>query len=233
MIREWKEIKNFEKWNEEMAKKYNLDHYFNRSGFLVRFLEEKRRKTISKILEVTENNEVIEIGCGAGHILEIIEKGHLTGLDLSEFLLGLAKEKLKDKKVNLVKGDAQNLPPEIRNKKFDKIICSELLEHVPNPEKVIDEILEIAHPKSVVVISISNEKIINKFKKAFIKLKIFSILFPNITRQIDNEWHLHNLDLDTLKRITYRKLKITKIKALPFLFLPIRYVVKLEPCKIR
>lgn len=223
-------IKNFEEWNEYFARKYNID-YYTKSNFIIRFIEKKRIKEVIKLLNPQPTDNIIDLGCGGGHILEKIPQGNLTGIDLLESMLKRAKEKAQKigKHFTLIKGNVEDLPQEIKDQKFDKIIASEILEHVQNPDRLIDEILKIAHPKSVVVISIPNEKFINKLKQIFIKLKIFSILFPNISKKMDEEWHLHSFDLDLLKKITQGKLKLVKIKPIPFWFLPIRYVAKCQP----
>lgn len=35
------EIKNFEQWNEYFVKKYDIDDYYKKSNFTVRFIEKK------------------------------------------------------------------------------------------------------------------------------------------------------------------------------------------------
>ena len=225
-------IKNFEEWNELMAQKYNPDIYHRSRNPILRCIANLRVKAIIDFLNVQKNDEVIEIGCGAGNILERFNKGKLTGVDLSDFLLAIARNKLENKKVDLFKGDAENLPAEIKNKKFDKIICSEVLEHVQHPGQVINEILKIAHPNATIVISIPNEKLINFLKQVLLKLKIFSIFLPNVSKKMDEEWHLHNFDLKLLNDITRGKLEMVKIKPIFGRFFPLYYVVKFKICFI-
>ena len=223
-------IKNFEEWNESYVKKYDIDDYYAKSNFFVRLIEKKRIGAIIKFLEAKDTDKIIELGCGAGHVLEKISNGALTGLDLSETMLLAAKKRLEESKkvVALLKGDAERLPCEVKSKKFDKIICSEVLEHTPRPEAVIDEIFNIAASEAVVIISIPNEKVINRLKQIIIKLGIFSFLFHNTSKKMDEEWHLHAFDLPLLKKISQGKLAIKKVRAVPFWFLPIRYVVQFE-----
>ncbi|MDO8264964.1 MAG: methyltransferase domain-containing protein [Candidatus Parcubacteria bacterium] len=220
-------IKNFEKWNENYIKKYDIEEYY-KSSLIVRFIEEKRIKQIVNLIQTQEGDRIIELGCGAGHILEKIPWGNLTGVDISETLLKKAEKRLQKRNAVLIKGNIEDLPQAVKNKKFDKIICSEVLEHVQNPGKVIDEILKIAHKDSVIVISIPNEKLINRLKGIFLKLRIFFNLFPNSSKKMDEEWHLHSFNMNLLEKYTKGKLIIKKVKAVPFWFLPIRYVVKFK-----
>ena len=221
-----KKIENFENWNEEMSKKYNPDRYHQSSNLIIRFIENKRVKQILSFLKINENDTVIEIGCGVGDILSRLDKGILTGMDISQYILDIAKKKYKS--IKFINGNAENLPVEISQNKYDKIICSEVLEHVENPVNVLKEIKKISKDNSIIVISIPNEKLINQIKKVLQKIRIFNFFFPNISKKMDDEWHLHSFDLKKIKNLIFNDYKIEKIKSIPYNFLPLRYVVKLK-----
>ena len=220
---------NFEAWNEEMAKKYNPDRYHHSSNLIIRFIEKKRTSKIIDYLNPQKDDRTVELGCGAGNIMQKIKFGwELWGLDLSDFMLELAKSRAYQLPVTLIKGNAENLPEKVTDKKFDKIYCSEVLEHVENPNKVLKEIKKIAKKKSIIVISIPNEKLIDKIKNILQKLKIFNLFFPNIPEKMKDEWHLHSFDLDKLKKMVSQDYIIKNIQGIPYGFLPLRYVVKLK-----
>jgi 2-polyprenyl-3-methyl-5-hydroxy-6-metoxy-1,4-benzoquinol methylase len=68
--------------------------------------------------------KILDIGCGTGrHSIELAERGYsdLTGIDLSDTLLERAKEKAKEKNLNInyQKYDARNLP---FHDEFDMVI---------------------------------------------------------------------------------------------------------------
>ncbi|OGE80348.1 MAG: hypothetical protein A2826_02740 [Candidatus Doudnabacteria bacterium RIFCSPHIGHO2_01_FULL_43_23] len=217
-------IQNFEKWNDEMSRKYNIDTYRERSNWFIRWVENLRQKYIVKYLGVRPEDDVIDLGCGAGHLLEALPTAaNLTGIDFSDFSLELARKRLGNK-AQLVKGDVTALPEYLSERKFDKIACSEVIEHVVEPKRVIEEIFKIAANDSIIVISIPNEQIIDFIKWFFIKLGIFKLLFPNIPIKNVDEWHLTNFDKKLFERIVDKKLSIKKVKRIPFSFLPIRYI---------
>jgi len=218
---------NFVKWNEHFVEKYNIDDYYKKSNFFVRFIEQKRIKQIISLSKPKSSDKIIELGCGAGHILDKIKAGELFGVDISEHMIKKAKERLKDRAV-LYLGDCQNLQLAIKSQKFDKIIISEVLEHVPSPEKVVEQAVSIMQNAGSIVISIPNENLINKIKGFLRAVKILNRFFGNLSKKMDEEWHLHKFDLRLLKQITKGKLKIIKVKRIPFFFLPIRYVVKFQ-----
>ena len=224
-----KKIENFEDWNEEMAKKYNPDKYHQSSNLIVRFIENKRVSKIIDYLSLRDNDVILEVGCGAGNIMERIKKGkEIWGIDLSDFMLKISRKRKYHLPVKFIKGNAENLPEEIKNIKFDKVYCSEVLEHVENPGKVLKEIKRVSKKKSIIVVSIPNEKLINNIKGFLQKMKIFNLFFPNISKKMDDEWHLHSFDLNKLKKLISGDYSIEKTKGIPYGFLPIRYVIKLK-----
>ena len=60
----------FEQWNEKHAEKHDLDKFYNHPNFLFRYIENKRIKVLIRLAEIKSDEKVIEVGCGAGHILE-------------------------------------------------------------------------------------------------------------------------------------------------------------------
>jgi len=221
--------KNFESWNEEMARKYNPEKYHKSSNFIIRFIENKRVVEIIDFLDPQKSDKIIELGCGAGDIMKSIKHAQeLWGIDLSDFMLGLARQKGYKVPVKFIKANIEEFSKKIIDSKFDKIYCSEVLEHVENPNIVLKQIKKIAKKDSIIVISIPNEKLINKIKMILQKLRLFTLFFPNISKKMDDEWHLHSFDLSKLKEIVNQDYIIEKIKGIPYGFLPLRYVVRLR-----
>ncbi|MEK7482202.1 MAG: class I SAM-dependent methyltransferase [Patescibacteria group bacterium] len=225
-------IKNFEEWNESYVKKYSSESHYASPSFIVRYIEGKRIKEVARLINAQAADNLIELGCGEGHILEKLGQSKITGVDLSETSLKKAAERMKraGKPARFVKANVEELPLEITGEKFNKIICSEVIEHVQRPEKVIGEISKIASPNADIVISAPNERLINRLKSVFIKLRLFSLLFPGVSLKMDDEWHLNTFSLALLKKYTEGKLKIKKVRAIPFWFCPLYYIVVFELC---
>lgn len=215
-------INNFEEWNESMVKKYNIEDYYQKSNFLIRFVEQRRLSLIKSMIDAQSDDDILDIGCGAGHVIEKFPSGRITGVDISESMLNLAKKRLKEKKVKLIKGNVEKLP--FSGEKFDKIICTEVLEHIVKPQKAIDEIVRVSKENSVIVITIPNERIIIALKKLLKKLGIYKLFIKHV--DVMNEWHLHEFDFQLLEKLIENKLRIIEKKAVPFSILPLRYIVK-------
>ncbi len=213
-------------WNKEMARRYDLDKYYRQSNVLVRWVERARFRSILQFLSRKPQGDLLEIGCGAGNVLELVPAGRKFAIDLSAFLLGKARERLGSKGHYFVQANAGNLP--FPNQSFGRILCTEVIEHVPDPGALIKELARLAKPDAVVVITIPNEVWINRVK--------FLIRASGLTRLLlrrspvrENEWHLHDFDLSVIRRLTSGTLRIRETKAIPWRVVPLRYVLRCAP----
>jgi len=216
----------FFRWNEDMASKYNPDAYHESSNIVVRWIEQRRVQRIKRFLNAQPDHRVLEVGVGAGNILAQIPSRNRSGLDLSPSLLEMARRRLPD--VQLYEGDAEQFPLELRKQTFDRVFCSEVLEHVRHPERVVREMANVLAPRGIVVISVPNEKFINAVKGLLLKFRIFTMLFPGISLKMDDEWHLHSFDRKLLRKTVGDALVIERIDAVPFEWFPIRLVSRLH-----
>lgn len=85
------------------------------------------------------SNIVLDLGCGNGLSTSHIKGKFVVGLDLSQTQMIRAKSKFK--KTNYVVGDASKLP--FKTNSFDLVVAINLLHHIKNSDKVIDEVYRI------------------------------------------------------------------------------------------
>ncbi len=216
----------FRSWNEAMALKYNPDDYHKRSPAVVRWMELRRVRKIVKMLELEPTHRVLEIGCGAGNVLEHLDKGTLFGIDLSAALLGIAKGKCYGTDCNLVQSYGECLP--FPDRSFDKVICSEVLEHVPDPGAVCAEISRVLTDDGRFVVSVPNEKLINSVKKCLQISGVWPLLSAvsgyRFSRNMTDEWHLHEFNKSRLQGLLGRFFKVGAVEGSPFGLVPLRFV---------
>ena len=102
---------------------------------------------------------VLDIGCGGGILSESMaqKKAHVTGIDLSEKILSVARLHLLESglQVDYQKISAEELALE-QPASFDMITCMEMLEHVPDPEKIVAACAKLAKPGGHVFFSTLN-----------------------------------------------------------------------------
>jgi len=219
---------HFIQWNEEMARKYDPEAYHLRSNFLIRWIERRRVKAILRFLNASHQDRVLEVGCGAGNVLEQIPSNELYGIDLSASLLKKSQGRLAHRQAKLVRANAERLP--FANRQFRKLVCTEVLEHVPDPRKIVGEMARVATAEAVLVISVPNEGWINWAKGSIHALGLGRWLLGGDKDSysspdcMTDEWHLHSFDLALLQKTCKDILLIHKIKAIPFGLIPLRYV---------
>ena len=96
-------------------------------------------KTLARI-NLQEDSKVLDLGCGTGELLKILEdlfpSSELTGIDLTEEMLAIAKQKLSNK-VKLFLGSAASLP--FDSKSFDWVIMSNMIGHLSDKKAVLKE----------------------------------------------------------------------------------------------
>lgn len=225
---EFNSKKELAEWNDRMVKKYHSQGtLFESKNPILRWIEKKRVKTIIELAGVSNEDRIIDIGCGEGYLLSCLPRTkQVVGLDISKLALNKARELLKEKNyIGLFFGDAQELP--FTNNSFDKIICSELLEHVPNPKLVIKEMFRILIKSGRAVISVPDERQIHKIMRILKRAKLDKITYS--PRKDENyEWHLHESNLEFVEKIIDGFFSISKIIKVPFI-LKYRFVIVLKP----
>jgi 2-polyprenyl-6-hydroxyphenyl methylase/3-demethylubiquinone-9 3-methyltransferase len=103
--------------------------------------------------------DILDVGCGGGLLSEgmAVRGANVTGIDLSEKPLGVAKLHLLDsgQKVDYRKISVEQLADEMPAA-FDAVTCLEMLEHVPNPSSVIASCARLVRPGGHVFLSTLN-----------------------------------------------------------------------------
>lgn len=111
----------------------------------------------------TEHATVADLGCGSGVILsEILMMkprwmGH--GLDISKASVSYARRLAAHKRVaeraDFRTGNIASLP--YRDESLDLIVASEILEHMPEPEKVVKEMKRVLRPRGKLILTMPLE----------------------------------------------------------------------------
>lgn len=221
----------FVAWNEEMVRRYDPDTYHTASSLPIRLLERLRVHRVRELLHVQPDSRVLEIGCGGGNVLERMP-GRRVGIDLSTTILGKARTRLGPS-VGLVRGDALRLP--FADGAFDRVYCSEVLEHVLDPEAVIAEMRRVTATGGLAVLSVPNEDLINHAKQVAFRLPFGRRLLGGgsdgyqVSEKMDDEWHLHAFGKERLLAAIGDHFRVQRLLGVPAGLLPLRYVAQLAP----
>jgi SAM-dependent methyltransferase len=220
--------REFTAWNEEMVRRFDPDAYHTRSALPIRAIERLRVRAIRRLLDAGAETRVLEVGVGGGNVLERIA-GRRVGIDLSPFILAKARARL-GAGVGLVRGDAMALP--FADGVFDRVYCSEVLEHVLEPEAVVRQMRRVLAPGGFAVVSVPNEALINRVKALLFRLPLGRRLVAGdyqVSDKMNDEWHLHEFDRARLERAVDGCFTIDALAGIPSRLMPLRLVARLQP----
>lgn len=138
--------------------------YSPRVAKLVSEYESKFTKgRMMEMLTVKDGDVVMDLGCGVGYIMyEFLKKNsgvHLQPvcLDVLPKHVRLVRQRQKEHNVNdllPIVGNAEHIP--LSDNFVNAVLCSEVMEHVPNPEDCCREVFRIVAPGGRVVVSTPN-----------------------------------------------------------------------------
>ena len=121
--------------------------------------EQRRAEYTVFLLCPQRTDSILDVGCGDAYQINYVakHKSYIVGIDVSHEKLKEGKKVVRE--ANFVCASSESLP--FQPKIFNKVMCLELLEHLRNPLKTLDEIDVVLKEKGILVISVPyNERIV-------------------------------------------------------------------------
>lgn len=117
--------------------------------------DEERIRRLVAAAHLTGNESVLDIATGPGYIAEAFAGSarEVVGVDLTEAMLAIAKERTQQRHISNVSfraADAQNLPFE--NGAFDVVVCRLTLHHLQKPLQVLREMARVCRAGGTVLV---------------------------------------------------------------------------------
>lgn len=150
--------KNLEKEKlRALARFYeNLASKYGDAGYYTHPIGISRKKKIIKMVDPQKNDVICDLGCGEGNLSRDIVKKvkKIYGVDISPTRVKRARKN----GIDAVCADV--CLTSFKSNCFDKVICSEVIEHVINPKELIHELNRILKKGGTVVLTVPfNQKI--------------------------------------------------------------------------
>ncbi len=140
-------------------------HAFNHPIALLRAENAIRNPWILKEIKhaFPQPVSVLDVGCGGGFLTNTLAKeGHtVTGIDLSEKSLKIAKKHDKTNTVSYIHANAYNLPFE--KESFHVVCAMDILEHVEDPLKLIQEASRVLKQGGLFLFHTFNRNLLSYF----------------------------------------------------------------------
>lgn len=100
---------------------------------IARFLLLGFDRAISECVKNAVPQSVLEIGCGEGHVTELIllsSASRVLATDISQSLIDENRLRVQDPRVSFAVADVMSFSPD---EAFDVVVCCEVLEHLDDP----------------------------------------------------------------------------------------------------
>lgn len=149
----------YDYYENEAETSYESLNWYNR------FLERRRSEIIIDLLNVNSISDVLDVGCGEGIMLNKIHSINnrvaLYGIDISPTRISRA---LANISASLKVCSVTNISGLPLKHKYSNVICSEVLEHLPNPELALRNIYDVMLDGGKLIISIPYDEKLSYYR---------------------------------------------------------------------
>ena len=190
-------------WN--IKGNYKILHKIN--PLRLKFILNNFNKSVKK-------KDVLDIGCGGGLISELLAKknANVTGVDENIYNIKQARDHAKMSSVKIdYKNQSLDTFYKKNKKKYDLILCLEVLEHVNDVKKTLDKISELMKPGGTLILST-----INRNLKSLLFAKIFGEYVLNWIPVGTHQFEKFLKPEEIVEFLKLKKIEIKNIKGMEF-----------------
>lgn len=137
-----------------------MDQFFSDEAMLEQYLDESRIAFYEELVDMlnerginARNKKILDCGCGTGHLLKIFSGDagcNISGSDFSKEALKVAMKTIPSG--NFFSHDIYNA---LRSR-YDIIFCTEVLEHLLDPEIALRNLVNALNENSVLILTVPN-----------------------------------------------------------------------------
>lgn len=140
------------------------DHYDReiKNNLFLRLWHKNRFNKVGQTINNIYPQQILDIGCHGGTFTEAISRqfprAKVFGIDICSHLIAYAQKKRP--KINFKVASAEKLP--FPDRTFQLVTCFDMLEHLSNPGKALDEISRVLSGGGILVLTVPSENLIYK-----------------------------------------------------------------------
>jgi methionine biosynthesis protein MetW len=129
---------------------------FYEKGYYAGLAPEPRFRKVLQIAARLEAKRFLDIGCGDGSytlmLKETLKAEEAVGIEVSAEAIGV----LKDKGIKAYQWDIDEEKFPFESDSFDLVYCGEIIEHLFNPDHLLDEVRRVLKPGGKIIITTPN-----------------------------------------------------------------------------
>ena len=189
------------------------DHLGLYSSPIRRWLSGFRLRALSRALHqsTAPGANVLEVGCGHGEVLEACYRPDitLTGVDINPVSVNIARKRFAGRRnVTLHEADVRAL--NFADASFDGILCTEVIEHIPDPRILLNEIDRLLKPGGAFISTVPWEHLLFLLRALTLPVRFLK------GRDLRVPEHLHDFTLSSYRRLLEETFTVTDIRRIEF-----------------
>ncbi len=168
---------DLETWNVELNRFQSMSVKEQHANPLVRWQEQQRRRGILHFVSGRAGEHVADVGCESGYLAAgLARQGcRVTCIDIDPTLLDLARQRLARQRIGkdrvaYVVSDIRQI--QLPDASVDVALASEILEHLPDPQEGMRELIRITRPGGRIILSVPNESLVLGIKRVLNVLRL-------------------------------------------------------------
>ena len=136
------------------------------------------------VIPLVKGKKVLDVASGTGYGSQLIAKyaKEVDGLDYSADAVAYSQKHFPADNLTYAQGDAQAMP--YKDGQFDVVVSLETIEHLPHPDKFVNEVKRVMKPGGVFIVSTPNDA---EFMDGN-EFHVHEFQFPELEKLIDQNF---------------------------------------------
>lgn len=143
---------------------------------LIRWIERHRWRLIRHHVKANGSRLIVDLGCESGNISSVLSfsGSRVVLLDVDPSMLASIERDSRRQGISCLAADIYKIP--LADGTVDRVVCTEVLEHLVDPAGAVREIYRILKPGGRTVVSVPNERLVLLAKRTLLRMGLKRLL---------------------------------------------------------